>query len=53
GDFYVTRENTQPALLIELGYLNNDVDQLTVNTSNYQTTVAEIIYQSLNQYFIP
>ncbi len=53
GDFYVTRENTQPAILIELGYLNNDVDQLTVNSSDYQTSVAEIIYQSLNQYFIP
>lgn len=53
GDFYVTRENTQPAILIELGYLNNDVDQLTVNSSTYQASVAEIIYQSLNQYFIP
>ena len=53
GDFYVTRENTQPAILIELGYLNNDTDQLTVNSSTYQTAVAEIIYQSLNQYFIP
>lgn len=53
GDFYVTRENTQPAILIELGYLNSDVDQITVNTSSYQTSIAEIIYQSLNQYFIP
>lgn len=53
GDFYVTRENTQPAILLELGYLNNDVDQLTVNSSTYQINVAEIIYQSLNQYFVP
>ncbi|WP_035052919.1 N-acetylmuramoyl-L-alanine amidase [Carnobacterium pleistocenium] len=53
GDFYVTRENTQAAILIELGYLNNDVDQLTVNSSTYQSSVSEIIYQSLNQYFIP
>lgn len=53
GDFYVTRENTQPAILIELGYLNNDVDQYTVNSASYQSSIAEILYQSLNQYFIP
>lgn len=53
GDFYVTRENTQPAILLELGYLNNDVDQDTVNSVSYQSSIAEILYQSLNQYFIP
>ncbi len=53
GDFYVTRENRQPAVLLELGYLNNTVDQSTINTDSYRYSIVESIYQALNQYFAP
>lgn len=51
GDFLVTRENTQPALLLELGYMNNDSDVKTFNSDYYRSLVAESIYQALTQYF--
>lgn len=53
GDYLVIRENYQPGILLELGYLNNDHDQQVVNTTAYQTQVADAIYQALNQYFTP
>lgn len=53
GDYYVLRENYQPAVLLELGYLNNDRDQQIVNTNQYRSQVVEGIYQALNQYFAP
>src|SRR5690606_9624300 len=53
GDYYVLRENYQPAVLLELGYLNNDRDQQIVNTNQYRSQVVEGIYQALNQYFTP
>ncbi|MBM6613882.1 N-acetylmuramoyl-L-alanine amidase [Desemzia sp. RIT804] len=53
GDYFVLRENYRPAVLLELGYLNNDTDQQIVNTNNYRSQVVEGIYQALNQYFTP
>lgn len=53
GDYFVLRENYQPAVLLELGYLNNDTDQQVVNTDSYRSQVVEGIYQALNQYFTP
>ncbi|WP_414840244.1 N-acetylmuramoyl-L-alanine amidase [Carnobacterium sp. TMP28] len=51
GNFYVLRENTQPAILLELGYLNNTVDQATIYTNSYRAFVVESLYQALNTYF--
>lgn len=51
GDYYVLRENTQPAILLELGYLNNTVDQATIYTDSYRAFAVESIYQALNNYF--
>ncbi len=51
GDFLVIRENTQPALLLELGYMNNDADVNTFNSDYYRSLVAESIYQALTDYF--
>lgn len=51
GNYYVLRENSQPAVLLELGYLNNTVDQSTIYTDSYRAFAVESIYQALNNYF--
>lgn len=51
GNYLVLRENTQPALLLELGYINNDNDADTFNTSSYRSQVADSIYEALTEYF--
>ncbi|ALV21185.1 MULTISPECIES: N-acetylmuramoyl-L-alanine amidase [Carnobacterium] len=53
GDYYVTRENTRPAVLLELGYLNHYIDRSTINTDSYRQSVVESIYQALDHYFAP
>ncbi len=51
NDLYVTRENTQPALLLELGYLNSDNDAKYAVSSSYQQKVAKAITAGLKKYF--
>lgn len=51
GNFHVLRENYQPALLLELGYMNNENDQWTFNTDSYRSLVAESVYSALVEYF--
>ncbi|MDA9470751.1 N-acetylmuramoyl-L-alanine amidase [Enterococcus sp. 5H] len=51
GNYQVLRENTQPALLLELGYMNSDYDLAIFNTEEYQTTVANAIIEGLTTYF--
>ncbi|WP_208559647.1 N-acetylmuramoyl-L-alanine amidase [Marinilactibacillus kalidii] len=51
GNYYVLRNNAQPSILLELGYLNNDVDISMVSSQSYQSTVVESIYQGLRDYF--
>jgi N-acetylmuramoyl-L-alanine amidase len=51
GNFQVLRENTQPALLLELGYMNSDDDLAIFNTSEYQQTVADALVEGLTDYF--
>lgn len=53
GDYFVLRENTRPAVLLELGYLNHDIDRSTVNSDSYRAVVVESIYQALQSYFVP
>lgn len=53
GNYFVLRENSRPAILLELGYLNNDTDSQVVNSKNYRSHVVESVYQALNQYFTP
>lgn len=51
GDYFVLRNNRQPSILLELGYLNHDHDITVVNTDSYQATIVEAIYQGLRDYF--
>ncbi|MCD7032984.1 SH3 domain-containing protein [Metabacillus sp. GX 13764] len=51
GNFHVIRENSQPSILIELGYLSNSMEELIITSEQYQEQAAQAIYAGLNQYF--
>ncbi|WP_282155352.1 SH3 domain-containing protein [Cytobacillus gottheilii] len=51
GDYYVLRENTQKAILIELGYLSNPAEEMAVSSPQYQEAAAAGMYEGLVRYF--
>ncbi len=51
NDLSVTRENTQPALLLELGYMSTDEDISYIVTEEYQKEAAQAITDALVEYF--
>ena len=51
GDFLVIRENTVPAVLLEMGYINSDRDFERITSTSYQDSVADDIKQGLDTYF--
>ncbi|WP_031406775.1 N-acetylmuramoyl-L-alanine amidase [Geobacillus vulcani] len=51
GDYYVLRENEQPSVLLELGYLSNRSDAATVATDGYQEAVTTAIAAAVKRYF--
>lgn len=51
GDYQVLRDNHQPALLLELGYMNNDGDAYLINSKDYQKKVALAVKNALMDYF--
>jgi N-acetylmuramoyl-L-alanine amidase len=51
GDFHVVRENSQKAVLIELGYLSNPEEEITLNSSAFQENAASGVYDGLARYF--
>lgn len=51
GDYKVIRENNQPAILIELGFLSNPSDVFSLLTKNYQNKARDAIYYGLAEYF--
>lgn len=51
GDFQVLRENTAPSLLLELGYINNNYDETTINTDDYRQKVAQAVTNGLINYY--
>ncbi len=51
GNYYVMRENTQPAILLELGYLSNGDEEKIIKTEKYRKKVIEAIVEGLNDYF--
>ncbi|MDZ7835442.1 MAG: N-acetylmuramoyl-L-alanine amidase [Alkalibacterium sp.] len=53
GNYFVLNQNAQPSVLLELGYLNNDYDITVVNTHAYQSSVADAVFNALNEYFSP
>ncbi len=51
GDFLVLRENRQNAILIELGFLSNAVEERAVTTDMFREQASHGIYQGLLNYF--
>lgn len=51
SDLYVLRENSDLAILIELGFLTNPNDVATIQTETYQDKVATGITNGLIKYF--
>ncbi len=51
GNFLVLRDNKQPAVLLELGYINDSKDYAQIRSSSYQNEVAGDIYKGLTRYF--
>lgn len=51
AEYQVLRENRQPAILLELGYMNHMRDTQIIDTPFYQSTIVEAIYQALGEYY--
>lgn len=51
GNYHVIRENKRVATLIELGYLSNPVEELTITSNEYQEGITSAIYNGLARYF--
>lgn len=50
GDFLVIRDNSVPAVLMELGYINDDSDFKTISSKKYPNEVAQAVYAGLSSY---
>lgn len=51
GNYYVLRENFQPAILLELGYLSNKNDEALIQTAAFQANAVNGIVKGLTNYF--
>ncbi|MBM7543618.1 N-acetylmuramoyl-L-alanine amidase [Periweissella beninensis] len=51
GDFLVIRDNSRPAVLLEMGYINDDDDFKAIASANYPHKVAVAVRQGLANYF--
>ncbi|WP_164670494.1 N-acetylmuramoyl-L-alanine amidase [Virgibacillus doumboii] len=51
SDYHVLRENSEPAVLVELGFITNPNDLAAAQTNSYQDNVADGIVQGLKNYF--
>lgn len=51
GNFEVLRDNTQPAVLLELGYINSKKDFKQISDPSFQNQVAANVRSGLNHYF--
>lgn len=49
--YYVTKHNTVPAVLIELGFLSGNSDYSKLTNSTFQRNSARVIYDTINQIF--
>lgn len=49
--FYVTKHNTVPAVLIELGFLSGNSDYAKLTNLTFQKNSAQVIYNTINQIF--
>lgn len=50
GDFLVIRNNTLPAVLLELGYINNNYDLKQIKNASYQDQTTTAVVSGLKKY---
>lgn len=50
GDYFVLREQTLPAVLVECGFLSNKEEEAKLLSEDYQNKVAQSILQGLLEY---
>ncbi|KOS28091.1 N-acetylmuramoyl-L-alanine amidase, partial [Bacillus anthracis] len=50
-DLYVIRENKMPAVLTELAFIDNDIDNSKLATENGRQIAAEAIYEGILDYY--
>lgn len=51
GDFHVLRENSMPAVLVELGFIDNKSDNAKLASPTYRQKAAKAIYQGILDYY--
>lgn len=51
GNFLVLRENSIPAVLLELGFISNPSEEVTINNDHFREIAATGIYNGLINYF--
>ncbi|WP_071460855.1 N-acetylmuramoyl-L-alanine amidase [Bacillus massilinigeriensis] len=51
GNYHVLRENRRPAVLVELGFLSNPVEERYIATPNYQAKATRGIFNGILSYF--
>ncbi|MGM9928263.1 MAG: N-acetylmuramoyl-L-alanine amidase [Bacillus sp. (in: firmicutes)] len=51
GNYQVLRHNSQPSVLLELGYLSNPAEEGTLTSNDYQQSVIMAVYTGLTNYF--
>lgn len=51
GNFLVIRDISEPAVLLEMGYINSDRDFEQISSNSYKDTVVDDVYTGLEKYF--
>lgn len=51
GNYHILRESSDPAILIELGFMSNPDERETIQTTTYQKKVADAITAGVEDYF--
>jgi len=51
GDYYILKESNRPAVLVECGYLSNEIEEAQLNTEEYQCRVAYAIMCGVVEFF--
>lgn len=51
GNFYVIRETSMPAVLVEGGFISNSEERVLLKSRDYQEKIAQGICDGIDQYF--
>ena len=51
GNFYVLKNSTVPAVLVEMGFITNKSEAEKLNSNRYRDTIAEGISQGIHDFF--